>query len=819
MRRILNLVILATLCILLAEEMTAIAKIIFDNATPWVKEKFSELVIEIQEAGKPSEEHSESIPWWPVIEAVIWLVIIYWIIIPVFRYPILTILPIVSIYKDSPIIRLTRYITLVMLAALIPFILFIILPCVSEYFRDISINHILNRNSSLLDEVMRKSGFGRITDEVLFIVKSSIKDSGSKTLIELHISALKTSIFFDVLMLSLASILITHYLIFGASEIIAKISEFFDEGKTGRGGSGRFSNLMEEACQRWKKGTSLYLGNSHFIPWMKLGVLGHMLTIAGTRAGKGACAIIPNLVSWQGSVLCVDSKGENYIVTHKKRRDMGQNVYVLDPMNEKTVEKDLFDEGLEKSDCFNVLEELDIKSNSIVEDIGIISEALILDSGKDNKHFTSGARSLVSGYIAHVISSPQLYPSPSLIDVYGIITSSVEDKLEIHAHMMRNDKVSGMPRATAARILESKGSKEFQSIYATAVEQMRWIGTVSMQKILKRSTFRMSELREKPTTLYLIIPSMYLEYHTAFQRLVINAAFISAKKGGISPTPYLFMIDEAASLGHMTQIKQGFSYDAGYNIFIWLFFQNKRQIDDTYGHIDTFIGNSGAVQVFGVEGEATKYISDRLGRRPLSGTLGTLHKAETAPFRSPEEVVREVKKEGKNMYIVRSGQFVSLAKRVPYFSSFYWCDKAGENPDYKGKKPLMAQLKAFLTVQHRKDAYRMAKLTFKPLLFVFTVNILSLFFSVPTFIEFIAFTALTLSWMFLGFSFLAFIWEEGHNMVYKLPRSIYYGTREFIQEYREEKKRDKAYYASQENKATDDEDFKRLKDDLDRSYK
>jgi type IV secretion system protein VirD4 len=40
---------------------------------------------------------------------------------------------------------------------------------------------------------------------------------------------------------------------------------------------------------------------------------GHLLTVAPTRAGKGTGQIIPNLLSWIGSVLVIDIKGENYL--------------------------------------------------------------------------------------------------------------------------------------------------------------------------------------------------------------------------------------------------------------------------------------------------------------------------------------------------------------------------------------------------------------------------------------------------------------------------------------------------------------------------
>ena len=37
----------------------------------------------------------------------------------------------------------------------------------------------------------------------------------------------------------------------------------------------------------------------------------HLLTVAPTRSGKGVSSIIPNLLTYQGSVIVIDPKGEN----------------------------------------------------------------------------------------------------------------------------------------------------------------------------------------------------------------------------------------------------------------------------------------------------------------------------------------------------------------------------------------------------------------------------------------------------------------------------------------------------------------------------
>src|ERR1700721_198999 len=57
---------------------------------------------------------------------------------------------------------------------------------------------------------------------------------------------------------------------------------------------------------------------------------GHLMTVAPTGAGKGVGVIIPALLTYPGSVIVTDIKGENYQVTARYRRQMGKRVVVLD---------------------------------------------------------------------------------------------------------------------------------------------------------------------------------------------------------------------------------------------------------------------------------------------------------------------------------------------------------------------------------------------------------------------------------------------------------------------------------------------------------
>ena len=71
----------------------------------------------------------------------------------------------------------------------------------------------------------------------------------------------------------------------------------------------------------------------------------HAIAVAPTGAGKGVGFVIPNLLSWEGSVIVFDLKGENYVLTSGYRKqELKQDILVFNPTN---IDKIIVKEELE----------------------------------------------------------------------------------------------------------------------------------------------------------------------------------------------------------------------------------------------------------------------------------------------------------------------------------------------------------------------------------------------------------------------------------------------------------------------------------------
>ncbi len=238
-----------------------------------------------------------------------------------------------------------------------------------------------------------------------------------------------------------------------------------------------------------------------------------MLTIAGTRSGKGVTAIIPNLLLWEGSAIVVDPKGTNAAVTANRRREMGQTVHIVDPFG--IVESDP-----DKRASFNVLEDLNTESEDIRELISTIAEALvIIDPQSKDKHWDEGARTIITGLIGQLISDPDEKFPVHLGSIREMLALGDAEQVELWADMAMNYSAGKTALEASSRVRRSLGTPEMLSIFSNTDKQTEWLSSEAIIKTISQSTFSLSELKEKPTTIYLVLPPHYLHTHSRFLRL------------------------------------------------------------------------------------------------------------------------------------------------------------------------------------------------------------------------------------------------------------------------------------------------------------
>lgn len=331
----------------------------------------------------------------------------------------------------------------------------------------------------------------------------------------------------------------------------------------------------------------------------------HLLTLAPTRSGKGVSAIIPNLLTYPGSVFVVDPKGENAAICARRRRMMGQEVHVLDPWG-------IAGQG---TACFNPLDLIDPGSVDVAEDAMLIADALVLGEDGDS-HWNDEARAFLAGLILHVVTiEPK--PTRNLAKLRELATLAGKDFSDLLTDMAGNESAGGLVARCANRMAQ-KSDRERSSVVSSLQAQTHFLDSPRMARVMGASDFDLSDLKRKRVSIFLVLPAERIPTFNRWLRLMVGLALTAmARTPGRPRRPALFVLDEFAALGRLGSIETAMGLMAGYGAQLWPILQDLSQLKALYGERwRTFVANAGIVQAFGVADPMTaEHLSSVLGKR------------------------------------------------------------------------------------------------------------------------------------------------------------------------------------------------------------
>jgi len=333
---------------------------------------------------------------------------------------------------------------------------------------------------------------------------------------------------------------------------------------------------------------------------------GHLMTFAPTGAGKGIGAVIPALLHHPGPVIVVDPKGENYAVTARRRREMGQQVICLDPFD--SIEDSHADDG------FNPLDLIEIDSPNVADDAMMLAEALSYQTLMDDDPFWHiRGKQLLAGFMLHIAESR---PSPMCrLEVIGAELQQRREQLAATCKMMEGSRFP-LVRATPP-ILTHSAQRMADSILAMAQTNLSFLGSETVRRATQGSSFDPKAItRGDPVSVYLIIPPEKLESHAPLLRIWIAALMkLILNRREKVERQTLFILDEAAQLGHFPPLRQAITLLRGYGLQTWSFWQDLSQLKRLYEHDwETMYNNCRAHQYFGI---TTPYLAEQIARLTL----------------------------------------------------------------------------------------------------------------------------------------------------------------------------------------------------------
>ena len=377
-------------------------------------------------------------------------------------------------------------------------------------------------------------------------------------------------------------------------------------------------------CQQWSAVTEMTInskGNKGLIvkktaPLICHSGNSHTLMIAPTRSGKGTGSISYTLVSYKGSMIVFDPKGELYNMTAGYRQQFSR-VIKYSPVQKETA-------------CFNPLEEVELDENAF-KDIGTILTNIFNSNDKkgdsNSDFFDNNARDLLTGVIFHVLSARDangnmLYPKKER-NIAGV--------LRIFARAANGTDEEGNPLPAGEALLDEmieskhldKNGQESDYIHGiildvamSAKQQHEKVRSDIMQTVQSKlnlfrdplianstshSDFKLSDFYESdvPITLYLTVPFGQIDRIAPVFKLLIDFILRRFSSGELRAgekdkslkIPILFMLDEFSSLGKMEFISRSMGILAGLGMRFFIVVQMYTQILDLYGQHNTFMAN------------------------------------------------------------------------------------------------------------------------------------------------------------------------------------------------------------------------------------
>lgn len=418
----------------------------------------------------------------------------------------------------------------------------------------------------------------------------------------------------------------------------------------------------------------------------------HLITVAGSRSGKGVSSILPNLLMYQGSMVVLDPKGENANETAERRGQgngikaggLGHEVFVIDPFDTANEVPEKYRAG------FNPIAGLDPKNINFVDDCTSIAESVVVKTPDEkNPFFNDMAQFIIRGFIAWVAMSEEPRKR-NLPEVYRLISLPEDDFGALLDDMAKTKDDGWGVASNVANAIAAMDPTEQDKIFTSVRQHLLFLESPPMAKTLS-STQRSPDLsawKMGGQTVYLCLPAGRLHSHNRFFRLFLTQLLSAVEQNkGVPKIPAVMMLDEMHVLGHMPVLETSAAFIAGFGVRIWSYWQSFSSLEAIYGKgWETFVGNASVFQSFGVNDLRTlKYLSERLGVSSVetiskqgitmddAASLkdGKTKGLQQTPLLTLDEVAYHFSRQSNNQLIIYPGTSPIWMRRIPYYDDYF----------------------------------------------------------------------------------------------------------------------------------------------------
>ncbi|MFC4764852.1 type IV secretory system conjugative DNA transfer family protein [Dyella koreensis] len=320
------------------------------------------------------------------------------------------------------------------------------------------------------------------------------------------------------------------------------------------------------------------------------------LLAAPTRSGKGVGIVIPNLLSYAGSMVALDIKQENYELTSGWRQSQGQDIFLFNPFAEDR-----------RSHRWNPLHYVTNDPAFRISDLMALAETLYPDGSPDNKFWVSQARNAFLAFSLYLFERmdalrtkdglPGRIKEPTLGMVFRL-SSGDGSALKDYLRQLSQQPFLSAEAGNAFSNLLSQADDTFSSIMGSFREPLNMFINPVLDAATSGDDFLLTDLRKRKMTIYIGIQPNKL----AESRIIINMFFSQLIKLNTKELPSqnpelahqcLLLMDEFTAIGRVDILASAVSFIAGYNLRLLPIIQSVSQLEAVYGRdvARTFVTN------------------------------------------------------------------------------------------------------------------------------------------------------------------------------------------------------------------------------------
>jgi type IV secretion system protein VirD4 len=368
-------------------------------------------------------------------------------------------------------------------------------------------------------------------------------------------------------------------------------------------GHGRWGSWLDLRRAGLLSDRGLILGES-FGGFVRNNSEAHLLVVAPTGGGKTTGVVIPNLLSWTGSVVTLDPKREAWTITAGWRAAHGE-AYLWAPLDPHG-----------QTCRFNPLDQIAHDKVRRVVDLMKLAATLIPEPENDTRWIAQSAQRLFRALALWVLDTPRA--QKTIGELWRIATTP--DDLQAWCHFQAVSRQDLDPACVAdLSAFANAVDKERAYILNELQNALQPWSSAAVRAATAASDFRLTDLKTRRLSVYLALDPGDMAAYGKLLRMFFELSADALMRHDTNTKPnhgVLLLIDEFATFGKLPLIERLLAAVRGYGARIMIVCQALSQIDDLYGQTgrNALLGNM-THQIFmpSADPATSGYVSSRLG--------------------------------------------------------------------------------------------------------------------------------------------------------------------------------------------------------------